>query len=58
MESKCDKCPECGVFLAYLLSKTLEKEEIIKCPSCGTDLVVSDKGNLVVLQIEGEDWGE
>ena len=52
------KCPECGILLTYLLSREMDEGEIIGCPCCGADLTLNSDGNLVVLQIEGEDWGE
>jgi uncharacterized protein YbaR (Trm112 family) len=49
-------CPECN----YELKSSLPffQGEIIACPVCGTELEVTKEGNLVVLQLEGEDWGE
>ena len=30
---------------------------IQRCPCCGNEKLLIEKGNLVVLQIEGENWG-
>jgi lysine biosynthesis protein LysW len=52
------KCPECG----YDFDKNHDLEDyqmgdIVSCPSCGTELELKC-GELQILQIEGEDWGE
>ena len=49
------KCPECQ---SELNLSYVESNEIIACPFCGTELIVNCTGNLEVLCIEGEDWGE
>lgn len=49
-------CPECGEGELFL--ENLSVGEIVVCPCCGTELTVNGNGNLEVLQLEGEDWGE
>jgi len=49
-------CPECGE--GEIKTEFLKEGELVTCPICGAELEVTKEGNLVVLQIEGEDFGE
>ena len=52
-------CPECGQEIEISDEQVIFMigGELYSCPCCGTEIIF-EKGNLVVLQIEGEDWGE
>ena len=55
-----ERCVEC--YTEIIISDDYEQGEIIECPDCGAEYVVEfdENGNktLVVLNLEGEDWGE
>lgn len=50
-------CPMCGCALAY---DSLELNELVPCPECGSDLeVISlDPLSFEMAPTEQEDWGE
>ncbi|MHA1712657.1 MAG: hypothetical protein ACTSW4_01230 [Candidatus Ranarchaeia archaeon] len=52
-------CPECGGDVE-LEDPVLR--EIVECPECGVELEVNalndDKVELIVAELEGDDWGE
>ena len=48
------KCPECD----HNIEGPFEPAEVLACPCCGIELEVNQNRQLVVLQLEGEDWGE
>ncbi len=47
------KCPDCGCEM----EEPQEKGEITTCPCCSLELTL-EKGKIVPVELEGEDWGE
>jgi predicted RNA-binding Zn-ribbon protein involved in translation (DUF1610 family) len=52
MIKNCDDC-----FCDFEVTDTPLEGEIFSCPNCGAEYVFQ-KGSLVCLDVEGEDWGE
>ena len=48
-------CPDCGAELS--VPSDVVENEVISCSSCGAEYIYK-AGNLVELELTGEDWGE